>query len=111
MTRYYFLIATQDFLLYQEPVEEILRERIRHYKILKKKIDFCLTTDLLFLNKSNLLHIKQQVVKPSAAIISANPKFINWLKLRIHYGITGSFISDQLVVNNNLIDTMELSFL
>lgn len=101
--RYYFLIATQNFLFNQEPLEEILRERIRHYKILRKELDFSLTTDLSFLDASNLISIKQQVIKPSIAIISLNPRFINWLKLRISYGIIGSFIHSGLVNKNNLI--------
>ena len=58
-------------------------------------IDFCLTTDLNFLEASSLKPIKNNLVKPSAAIVSLNPKFINWLKLRIHYGITGSFTSSS----------------
>lgn len=102
MIRYYFLIASQDFLFYQEPVEEILRERIKHYNLLKKEIDFGLTTDLDFLNQPNLENIKRQLIKPSAAIISLNPKFIHWLKLRIHYAVTGSFLSSSVKQYNNL---------
>jgi len=95
MVRYYFLVASQDFLFYQEPVEEILRERIKHYYTIDKDVDFGLTTDLDFLDTSDLSFIKKQLIKPSAAIISLNPKFIDWLKLRIHYGVIGSFISSS----------------
>ena len=102
MVRYYFLIASQDFLFSQEPVEEILRERIEHYQALKKDIDFCLTTNLDFLNSPDLISVKQQLIKPSAAIVSLNPKFIDWLKLRIHYAIKGSFISPVLQNYNNV---------
>ena len=90
-TRYYFLLASQEFLLHQEPIEEILRERIRHYSSIKKKLDFYFTTNLDFLDLSDLTYLKNSLVAPSAAIISLNPKFINWLKLRVQYGIKGSF--------------------
>ena len=100
-TQYYFLIASKDFLLYQEPIEEILRERIRHYKTIKKNIDFFFTTNLEFLNLSDLHYIKKKLKVPSAAIVSLNPKFIDWLKLRIHYGIKGSFISSDFNTSEN----------
>lgn len=99
--RYYFLVASKDFLLYQEPVEEILRERIRHYKAIKKNIDFFFTTNLEFLNLSDLQDVKKNLITPSAAIVSRNPKFIDWLKLRIHYGVKGSFVSSEININKN----------
>lgn len=102
MTRYYFLVTSRDFLFYQEPVEEILRERINHYNALNKEIDFCATTDLEFLNSPDLKFVRQQLIKPSAAIISLNPKFIDWLKLRIQYGIKGSFVSSSIKISNQL---------
>lgn len=102
MIQYYFLVASQDFLLYQEPIEEILRERINHYNNLNKNIDFFVTINLSFLNSPDLEHIKNQLLKPSVAIISLNPQFINWLKLRIHYAITGSFISSSIQIQNSL---------
>lgn len=95
MTRYYFIVASQDFLFCQEPVEEIIRERMSHYNALKKDIDFCVTTDLGFLAIDELQGVKQKINKPLAAIISLNPRFVDWLKLRIQYGIKGSFISSD----------------
>lgn len=98
MIRYYFLVASKDFLFYQEPIEEILRERIKHYRTLKKEIDFGITTDLDFLNVPDLENVKKQLVKPSVAVISLNPRFIDWLKLRTHYAIKGSFLSSSFQV-------------
>lgn len=103
MKRYYFFIASQDFLFFQEPIEEILRERIRHYTSINKKIDFCLTKDLTFLDIPSLKPIRANLVKPSVAIVSLNPKFIDWLKLRVHYGITGSFTALSFQEKNRLI--------
>lgn len=102
MIQYYFLVASKDFLLYQEPIEEILRERIKHYQNLNKSIDFGVTTNLSFLNDPSLNHIKSQLIKPSAAIISLDSKFIHWLKLRIHYVIIGSFVSSSINIKNSL---------
>lgn len=103
MRRYYFLIASTDFLFFQEPIEEILRERIRYYFFIGKNIDFCLTTNLDFLDAPSLKQIQESIVKPSAAVVSLNPKFIDWLKLRIHYGITGSFVSSSFQEKNSIL--------
>nr|YP_009541643.1 hypothetical protein [Synarthrophyton chejuense]AYR05652.1 hypothetical protein [Synarthrophyton chejuense] len=111
MIKYYFLVASKDFLLYQEPVEEILRERINHYNNLKKKIDFGVTTNLSFLNDPDLIHIRLQLVKPSIAIISLDSQFINWLKLRIGYVITDSFISSSINLKNSLASFDSISFI
>lgn len=91
--RYYFFVASKDFLLYQEPIEEVLRERMRHYHTIKKNVDFFLTTNLDFLDS---LDIKNSLITPSAAIVSLNPQFITWLKLRVQYGIKGSFIGSSI---------------
>lgn len=101
--RYYFIIVSQDFLFYQEPIEEIIRERINHYSALRKEIDFFVITDLSLLGNSELQSMKQKMIKPSAAIISLNPKFIDWLQLRMQCGITGSFVSSSLARKNTLL--------
>lgn len=106
MIRYYFFVATQDFLLHQEPIEEILRERISHYRNLQKNIDFCITSNLSFLNTPELEFVKKQLVKPGVAIISLNPRFIDWLKLRVTYGIKGTFCSiSPLNMTNTLVSS------
>lgn len=91
MKTYYFAIASQDFLLREEPVEEVLRERINHYKSIKKIIDFWLVLNPAFIHTPDMIHIKNQLTKPSAAIISYNPKFIEWIKLRFGFVLTGQF--------------------
>ena len=103
MVRYYFLIATSNFLLKQEPVEEVLRERVRHYELLNKDLDFGVTNNLSFLDHVDLEYIKKQIVEPSVAIFSLNPKFIDWLKLRMQYVIVGTYISPILIESNNLV--------
>lgn len=100
--RHYFIIVSQDFLFHQEPVEEIIRERINHYNALKKEIDFYVTQDLGFLDSNELKSVRQAVIKPSIAVISLNPKFIDWLKLRIQYGVKGSFMSFAMKESSGL---------
>jgi len=87
--KYYFAIASQDFLLKEEPVEEILRERINYYNNINKPIDFWLVTNPLFINKPEMTISEKQIKKPIVAIISYNPKFIDWLKLRLGFVFTG----------------------
>ena len=63
MKTYYFAIASQDFLLHEEPVEEVLRERMNHYKNIKKMIDFWLVLNPSFIHAPEMLHIKKQFDK------------------------------------------------
>ena len=52
MTTYYFVAASEKFLTVEEPLEEILKERIRNYKENKKEIDFWLLKNPSFLKSS-----------------------------------------------------------
>lgn len=102
MTTYYFAIASQDFLLHEEPVEEVLRERIDHYQNSQRIIDFWLVMNPSFINAPEMIKIKKQLTKPSAAIISENKIFINWLKLRLGFVIVGEFRSPSEHIFNHL---------
>lgn len=102
MTTYYFAIASQDFLLSEEPIEEILRERTNHYKNFNKRVDFWFVANPLFLDASNMSQIRKQLLKPSAAVISLDPKFIQWLKLRLVFVITGNFQAPSVEIPNPL---------
>nr|YP_010336405.1 hypothetical protein MW428_pgp087 [Goniotrichopsis reniformis]UNJ14811.1 hypothetical protein [Goniotrichopsis reniformis] len=91
MRTYYFTAATEHFLLEEDPVEEILRERLRFYKDNNLSIDFWLTQTIDTLNISELNSLQKEVPEKLVAIISTNPKFIDWLKLRLQYVINGHF--------------------
>lgn len=91
MTIYYFALASQNFLLVQEPLEEVFRERVNYYQSHNKTIDFWLMTNPSFLDKPDMISFKNLVPKDSVAIISTNQLFINWLKLRIGYVCIGQF--------------------
>ena len=95
MTVYYFAIASEKFLLQEEPIEEILRERMNYYKNQCKEIDFWLVKNPGFLHLPEMSKIKNRLNTTTASIISTNPLFINWLKLRIGFVITGHFIDSQ----------------
>ena len=50
MYNYYFAIASKNFLINQEPLEEILRERTNYYKSINKDIDFWFVSNPSFIN-------------------------------------------------------------
>jgi hypothetical protein len=91
MKTYYYVLASQRFLIEEEPIEEVLHERTRDYREKEKEIDFWLVKQPAFLEAPEMLEIKNQCPQPSAAIISTNPQFITWLKLRLEYVLTGQF--------------------
>ena len=91
MQTYYYVLASQRFLVQEEPLEEVLKERTRHYHEQEKEIDFWLVKQPAFLEAPEMAENKAECPQPAAAIISTNPEFITWLKLRLEYVITGKF--------------------
>jgi len=91
MTTYHYLLASQKFLLEEEPLEEVLKERVRHYQDHQKEIDFWLLKQPAFLESPSFKEIKQKVPPRAAAIVSTNEQFITWLKLRLEYVLVGKF--------------------
>ncbi|MBW4472035.1 MAG: DUF2488 family protein [Stenomitos rutilans HA7619-LM2] len=91
MQTYYYVLASQHFLTQEEPIDEVLKERTRHYHEQEKDIDFWLVNEPAFLNAPELAAIKTKCPQPASAIISTNPQFITWLKLRLEFVITGEF--------------------
>ena len=91
MQTYYYVLASQKFLLEEEPFDEVLQERIRNYKEQNKEIDFWLVKQPAFLEAPELSEIKAKCPQLVAAVISTNAQFITWLKLRLEYVITGEF--------------------
>ncbi|MEB3215852.1 MAG: MgPME-cyclase complex family protein [Nostocales cyanobacterium 94392] len=91
MQTYYYVVASQRFLLEEEPLEEVLKERTRYYHEQEKEIDFWLIKQPAFLETSQMSEVKAKCPQPSAAVVSTNPQFITWLKLRLEYVATGEF--------------------
>ena len=96
MTTYYYVLASQKFLIEEEPLAEVLKERNRHYQEQEKELDFWFVKDPAFLNLALLQEIKAKCPKPSAAVISTNKQFIDWLKLRLEFVLTGNFVADSV---------------
>ncbi len=91
MTTYYFIAASEKFLTIEEPIEEILKERMRNYKENNKEIDFWLLKNPSFLQTSQFVDLKSKIPSPPAAIISTDKKFITFLKLRLEFVAVGEF--------------------
>mgnify|MGYP001280456976 CR=1 FL=1 len=104
MTTYFFVAASEKFLTVEEPLEEILKERIRNYKENNKEIDFWLLKNPSFLKSSKFEDLSSKIPNTPAAVISTDKKFITFLKLRLEFVAVGEFefpngeISDPLKV-------------
>jgi hypothetical protein len=102
---YHFVAASERFLCEEEPLEEVLRERVRNYGEHNRPIDFWLVRRPAFLEAPHLAAIAAAVPRPAAAVISTDPSFITFLKLRLEFVVRGSFeapsdaIADPLASN------------
>ena len=91
MTTYYYLLASERFLTEEEAMDEVLQERLRDYRDKGKTIDFWFISQPAFLEAPSFAAIKAKCPQPTAALVSTNPQFIQWLKLRLEYVLTGEF--------------------
>ena len=105
MTRYFFVAASEKFLTFEEPLEEILKERKRNYRENNKEVDFWLLIKPMFLKAKEFQELDKKIPKPNAAVISTDKKFITFLKLRLEFVAYGEFelpnqdIPDPLAVD------------
>lgn len=117
-TKYYFLLASQEFLISKEPLEEVLRERTQYYTKTKTNIDFWLLPSPNFAELGRYKFIKDRFSQNSLAIVSTNKVFITWLKLRLNQVFIGEFSGPNEKVKNPLdfdytkivFDKIELTF-
>ena len=91
MTTYHFVAASERFLCEEEPLEEVLRERVRNYGETGKAIDFWLVRRPAFLEAPELAAQVASVPRPAAAVVSTDEKFITVLKLRLEFVAQGRF--------------------
>ncbi len=91
MTTYHFALGSERFFCEEEPLEEVLRERVTNYKSREKEIDFWLVKQPAFLEAPSMKSFKDQCPQPAAAVISTNKKFITFLKLRMEFVLIGEF--------------------
>ena len=91
MTKYFFVAASEKFLTVEEPLEEILKERVRNYKENNKEIDFWLLKKPSFLQTTQFVDLTSKLPSPPAAVLSTDKKFITFLKLRLEFVAVGEF--------------------
>ena len=91
MSTYYFVAASEAFLIEEEPLDEVLRERVRNYGEQGKTIDFWLVKRPAFLAAPELATQVASVPRPAAAVVSTDEKFITFLKLRLEFVVQGRF--------------------
>jgi len=102
MTTYFFVAASEKFLTVEEPIQEILKERLRNYKENNKEIDFWLLKNPSFLQTTQFIDLKAKIPLPPAAVLSTDKKFITFLKLRLEFVAVGEFEFPNAEINNPL---------
>ncbi|MEO0407732.1 MAG: MgPME-cyclase complex family protein [Cyanobacteria bacterium P01_A01_bin.135] len=91
MPTYHYVAASRRFLLEEEPLHEVIEERIRNYHEQEKEVDFWLIEQPAFLQDPELAEVRDRIPQPAAAVVSTDPQFITWLKLRLEYVASGQF--------------------
>ncbi|MGB5631810.1 MAG: MgPME-cyclase complex family protein [Waterburya sp.] len=91
MTTYYYVAASQKFLLEEEPFEEVIEERIRNYQEQNKEIDFWFIKQPAFLEAPEMADTKAKIPQPSAAVVTTSKQLATWLDLRLEYVAKGEF--------------------
>lgn len=101
---YYFVLASNDFLFFEEPIEEILRERYQYYKRINLPLDFWLIRSPKFLQTLEMEELRNKLdpSKSYSAIVSTDEIFIRWLKLRLLNVATGKFSGPTPVIPSPL---------
>ena len=99
-TPYHFVAASERFLTVEEPLEEVLRERVRNYQEQGKTIDFWLVTRPAFLEAPELASVAAKVPRPAAAVVSTDAKFITFLKLRLEFVAAGQFRAPSAAISD-----------
>lgn len=89
--KYYFVLASENFLFNEEPLEEVLRERVQNYNKQNKALNFWIVPNPTFLEDPELSGVKNKSPKKPVAIVSTNKTFITWLKLRLNHVLSGNF--------------------
>jgi hypothetical protein len=102
MSTYHFIAASEAFLTVEEPLDEVLRERVRNYGEQGKTIDFWLVRQPRFLEAPELASVAGSVPRPAAAVVSTDEKFITFLKLRLEFVARGQFEAPSATIPDAL---------
>ena len=102
MSTYHFVAASEAFLTVEEPLDEVLRERVANYGEKGKEIDFWLVRRPAFLESPEVAAVAGSVPRPAAAVISTDEKFITFLKLRLEFVARGTFEAPSAAISDPL---------
>ena len=102
MSTYHFIAASEAFLTEEEPLEEVLRERVRNYGEQGKTIDFWLVRQPRFLEAPDVAAVAGAVPRPAAAVVSTDETFITFLKLRLEFVARGRFEAPSATIPDAL---------
>ena len=102
MSTYHFIAASEAFLTREEPLEEVLRERTRHYQEAGRAIDFWLVGRPAFLEAPELAAVAVSVPRPAAAVVSTDASFIAFMKLRLEFVLRGQFEAPSAAIPDPL---------
>jgi hypothetical protein len=102
MSTYHFVAASEAFLTVEEPLDEVLRERVANYGEKDKEIDFWLVRRPAFLESPEVAAVAGAVPRPAAAVISTDEKFITFLKLRLEFVARGTFEAPSAAITDPL---------
>ena len=102
MSTYHFVAASEAFLTVEEPLDEVLRERVANYGEKSKEIDFWLVRRPAFLESPEVAAVAGAVPRPAAAVISTDEKFITFLKLRLEFVARGTFEAPSAAISDPL---------
>ena len=105
MTTYHFVAASERFLTEEEPLEEVLKERRRHYGEEGKEIDFWLVRRPAFLQAPEMANLAKQIPQPCAAVVSTDSTFITFMKLRLEFVLEGQFEAPTSTISDALAET------
>ncbi len=109
MQTYHYLLASQKFLIEEEPLQEVFDERHRYYRENQKEVDFWLVKQPAFLEAPEMAEIKKSCPQPCVAVISTNQQFITWLKLRLEYVLMGSFTAPSPTITDPIASAATVS--
>lgn len=108
--KYYFALASREFLLEKEAVEEVIRERAYYYQLKNKPADFWILPSPEFWsyyqnqNKKKIGELNNlSDPKNCVAIVSTNKDFICWIKLRYQNILSGSFLGPNTAIKSPLL--------
>ncbi len=102
MQTYYYVLASQRFLLEEEPLDEVLKERQRYYQESGKAIDFWLVKQPAFLAAPEMQPAKARCPQPAVAVVSTSSQFVQYLKLRLEHVLIGEFVAPSSTIPDPL---------